>query len=259
MKQKFILTDETIVLAKNLTLYRIKAVKDFGNIKAGTKGGYVQHVENLSQDGLCWIADDAIAFEFARISENGLLQGAAMARGYSRVYGNAVCRDYAILKDSVHVFDNAVIGSKSFLAGGATASGNARVFCKPLQGEPRYPNIRDYGVITENAQLLQRGVIRDQAVLRGNAILKGCGRLTGRSVATDDVLLSGSVRVMEDAKIFKQTRLFGRTTACGNSLIYGCSIGGRSLITCNAIVSGNEDLIDFRISGDQIFRGGTRL
>lgn len=34
-------------------LYRIKALKNFANVKAGEYGGYVSSEENLSQDGDC--------------------------------------------------------------------------------------------------------------------------------------------------------------------------------------------------------------
>ena len=254
MKRKFILTNETLVINETLTLHRIKAVVDFGDIKAGTKGGYVQSIENLSQDGLCWVADSAFVYGFARVSNNAIVKGKAIVRGYARVYGNAIVRDYALLKDSVHVFDNAVVGLKSYLVGGATASGNAQVLCKPLNGEPRYPNIRDCGVVTENAQLLQRGVVRDKAILRGNAVLQGRSRLVGNAVASDNAQLNGSVRVMDDAWIFGDARLFGFTAVYGKSAIYGrCKIGGRSIIACNARVAGSEELIDFRISGDQCY------
>lgn len=48
---KYELTDETIQLngTTRTNLYRIRALIDFGNIKAGELGGYVESVNNLSQ------------------------------------------------------------------------------------------------------------------------------------------------------------------------------------------------------------------
>ena len=40
-------------------LYRIRALRDFGGVKEGDLGGYVQSESNLSHDGDCWIYDDA--------------------------------------------------------------------------------------------------------------------------------------------------------------------------------------------------------
>lgn len=254
MTRKFEMIEESKSLDENITLHRIVAVRDFGNVKAGTVGGFIQSPENLSHSGLCWIAGDACVLGFARVSGNALVKGRAVVRRYACVHGNAVIQDDAILKDSVHVFDDAIVGSKSYLAGGAAASGNARVFCEPLKGEARHPNIRDYGTVTENAQLLERAVVRDKGVLRGNAILRGHARIVNSAVVSGDTVLGGCVRIMDEAMVFGQARLGGQTTVNGRSVVYGrCKIGGRSIIACNARVAGSEELINFRISGDQCY------
>lgn len=36
-------------------LFRVKALKDFSDVKKGELGGYVQGEHNLSQEGDCWI------------------------------------------------------------------------------------------------------------------------------------------------------------------------------------------------------------
>ena len=41
----------------NLILHRIKALKDFGCVKAGEFGGWIETEENLSQDGTSWVFD----------------------------------------------------------------------------------------------------------------------------------------------------------------------------------------------------------
>lgn len=48
-------------------LYRIQAVKDFGDVKAGDKGGWVSGYHNLSQQGNCWIYDDACACDDSQV------------------------------------------------------------------------------------------------------------------------------------------------------------------------------------------------
>ena len=45
-------------------VYRIRALKDFGDVKAGDLGGYVNSEENLSHEGNCWIYDDAKIYVF---------------------------------------------------------------------------------------------------------------------------------------------------------------------------------------------------
>lgn len=58
MEKKYKLTEESINFF-GITLYRIEALKDFGYIKKGDKGGYVESEANLSQEDNCWISDDA--------------------------------------------------------------------------------------------------------------------------------------------------------------------------------------------------------
>ena len=58
MEKKYILTDETIEYLGH-TLHRIKAVKDFASISAGTLGGYIESEGNLNHDGDAWVFGDA--------------------------------------------------------------------------------------------------------------------------------------------------------------------------------------------------------
>ena len=62
MGNKFELTEEFIVNNSGIILYRIKALKDFSDVKKGDFGGYVQQESNLSQFGNSWIYDNAWVF-----------------------------------------------------------------------------------------------------------------------------------------------------------------------------------------------------
>ena len=94
MEKKYKLTDETINV-NGKTLYRIKSLKDFGNVKKGDKGGFVEKEENLSQSGDCWVYDNAKVynnakvFDYADIYGNAEIFGNAIVSGNARVYGNA--------------------------------------------------------------------------------------------------------------------------------------------------------------------------
>ncbi|WP_245410093.1 hypothetical protein [Bartonella tribocorum] len=57
--KKYEFTDETIEFDGYLTLYRIRALKDFRDIKAGDLGGFVEYENNLSHENDCWIYNDA--------------------------------------------------------------------------------------------------------------------------------------------------------------------------------------------------------
>ena len=99
--KKYKLTEETINV-EGTTLYRIEALRDFGDVKKGNKGGFIEKEENLSQNGDCWVYhnavvygnaevyDDAKVFEDARIYGNAKVCGIAWVFDNAQVYGNTV-------------------------------------------------------------------------------------------------------------------------------------------------------------------------
>ena len=73
---KYKLTDESITVF-GVELRRIEAVADFGDIKAGQKGGFVQAEYNLDQSGEAWVYGEAQVYGEARVY------------GEAQVYGEA--------------------------------------------------------------------------------------------------------------------------------------------------------------------------
>ena len=108
--KKYELTEETIKINENQTLYRIKALKDFSNVKAGDLGGYVESEKNLSHYGDCWISEYAKVYDDARIS------GTAIIFGNARIFGSACISGTARISGNVWIY------------GSARISGNANVF-----------------------------------------------------------------------------------------------------------------------------------
>lgn len=81
--KKFELTSEFITNIFGTKLFRIKALIEFGNVKAGELGGFVEKEENLSQDGNAWVYDNA------RVYGDACVCGDACVYGDARVYGDA--------------------------------------------------------------------------------------------------------------------------------------------------------------------------
>lgn len=90
MGKKYELTNETMNFHapidgfKDFKLYRIKALKDFGDVKAGDLGGFIEREDNLSQEGACWIYGDGIVAEDARVEDD------ARVSGHSYIHGNVI-------------------------------------------------------------------------------------------------------------------------------------------------------------------------
>ncbi len=71
MQRKYEFTGETkFAPDKMTTLYRIKAIRDFGEVKAGDFGGWLEDEENLSHEGNAWVADEAMVCYDARVYED---------------------------------------------------------------------------------------------------------------------------------------------------------------------------------------------
>ena len=62
--KKFELTTDSIK-RNGVTLYRIKSLIDFEDVKAGDLGGYVEKEENLSQSGNAWVYGNAQVYRNA--------------------------------------------------------------------------------------------------------------------------------------------------------------------------------------------------
>ena len=93
MSKKYELTDETMEWEGH-TLHRIKALRDFNDVKAGDLGGWVESEDNLSQYEKCWLCDNAIVYGDARIYGNARIYGDARVCDNARIYDT---KDYCII------------------------------------------------------------------------------------------------------------------------------------------------------------------
>jgi len=67
MEKKYELTDIKKGVC-GVTLHKIKALKDFGNVLKGAEGGWIEKEDNLSQEGDAWVYGNAKVYGDARIS-----------------------------------------------------------------------------------------------------------------------------------------------------------------------------------------------
>ncbi len=94
MKKYELVAEDTIEFF-GIKLFRIRAVRDFGAVKAGDLGGYVESEENLSHDGEAWVSDKARVFDKAqvldkaRVSDWAQVSGTAWVAGRTLVSGEA--------------------------------------------------------------------------------------------------------------------------------------------------------------------------
>ncbi|WP_375668510.1 MULTISPECIES: hypothetical protein [unclassified Bartonella] len=85
-EKKYELTDETIEVGGYITLYCIRALRDFGDVKAGDLGTFIQKEDNLSHDGNCWISDDAKVYDYAKVFGDAQVFGGTFISGKAKIY-----------------------------------------------------------------------------------------------------------------------------------------------------------------------------
>ena len=156
MSKKYKLTDETINL-NGVTLYRIEALKYFGEIKKGDKGGFIESENNLAHEGDAWVSDNAHVYGDACVFNNAHVYGNAFVSGYAQVYGDAfvygnawlydntrVC-GYARVADNARVYGNANVCDDSSVFGSALVYDNAHVYGDAL--------VRGYACVCGDAEI----------------------------------------------------------------------------------------------------------
>ena len=115
MGKKYKLTEETINVYGR-TLHRIESLRDFGNVKKGDKGGFIENEDNLSQWDDCWVYDNAKVYNDAVVYDNAMVFKNAM------VYGNACVFGDAEIYDNVRVYGNAEVFGNVHIKGDADIS-----------------------------------------------------------------------------------------------------------------------------------------
>lgn len=132
---KYTIDKNQSITFEGRTLYRIKALRDFADVTKGDYGGYIQNYRNLSQDGTCWIYDDAKVLDKGSVSQS------------ATVYHNAIVRDYVKIERTALIEDNAIISQHAIVTGLANICGNA--------------------------QIKGNSLIMDSALINGDAIIDG--------------------------------------------------------------------------------------
>ena len=140
-KKKYKLLRNDTIKIGDTTLHRIKALRNFGNVKKGELGGYIEKEYNLSHEDNCWVANSAKVLGSAEVYENAKIFGDAQVSdsrifGQAKVYGNARVvgsniLDRAIVSDEANVYRSNIY-DKGYVSANCTIKGsyvfnNARI------------------------------------------------------------------------------------------------------------------------------------
>lgn len=156
-------------------VYRIRALKDFGDVKKGDLGGFVSSYDNLSQEDNCWIYDDAAVMDNAILEDNSSIHNMVIMCHDSIVCHNSKisksCRIYGSTK-----ITNSTISGKSVLRNtniiGSTINGVILSYKGRVWIE--YSTIRGSLLLSEslifNSKIIsdRASIYQDSVIMRSN-------------------------------------------------------------------------------------------
>ena len=176
-EKKYELTDETIDVDGHI-LHRIKAIRNFGNVKIGELGGYIEKESNLSHNGKCWVYDDAKVFNDANVVDNAKLYE------YAMVFDNAYVSDNALIFGYASVYEFAEVCNNSEVYGHAKVYGDSSI----LNSSEVYDHAQVYGCssIVDHSTVAGDSIICN-ANIRGYAKINqnGCIKLNDDYITFD--------------------------------------------------------------------------
>lgn len=238
-------------------LFRIRALKDFADVKAGDLGGYVENENNLSQEGKCWIYDKS------KVSKEAHVTGNAKIINSSHVSDNAIISDSAYINRS-YIMGNTKVKecarvNSSLVYGSGVIKGNSRVTANisfnglidddviisgsrvNISGNDI--QIRDNARITGDVRIEDNVLVRGNALIKDRAFLSGDCNLYGNCEISDDVTINGFSVVKDNAIIKGSSKLCGNIRVCDNATIMDNAIIYDNVeISDSAVIRGNSQI-----------------
>lgn len=210
MGKKYILTNDTCIV-KGKTLYRIKAEKNFGDVKKGNLGGFVEKEKNLSHGGKCWVYGDACILDDAMVYDNAKVYDDAHIYGDARIYDNAIIYGAAHIYGQAHIYDNVRVYDNAQVYGGATICENTKIF----------DNAQVYGsaYILGYARIFGNASIYGSAYVYGNTYIRDNVCVYGNAYVFGDAYISGNARIFDSAQVYGDIRVFGNAIVCEHAKV----------------------------------------
>ena len=113
---------------RSRTLLHIVALRDFGDVKAGEVGGWIENESNLSHEGDCWVYDNGVVADNGVVSDNGVVCDNGIVCGNGIVTGKGIVTDTGVVYDHGIVTDNGVVCDNGRVYDNGVVRGNGAVY-----------------------------------------------------------------------------------------------------------------------------------
>ena len=169
--RKYEMTNITMEFEER-TLYRIRALKDFRNVKAGDLGGWVSDKYNLSQEGDCWIYDEAKCMDNARMYHNSAMYNNSVMCDFSEMHGCSEMHNYSAMCDNSRMYNCSAMYDNSRIYNDSKMYNNSRMF--------------DNSAMYNNAVMLDNSRMFENSRMYRDSRLKNKEKLCGKLVSKVD-------------------------------------------------------------------------
>ena len=147
--KKYEIVKSDSIVHNERTLYRIRALKYFSTvngrtIEKGDLGGFVETEDNLSQEGNCWIFDNAKVYANAKILDDAIVDDSACIFDSAVVCGAAEIYDFVKISDNAIVCGDAMVSERAIVFNEAEVLGNAWLFGTAKIGDKLSLNKGEY-------------------------------------------------------------------------------------------------------------------
>ena len=230
-------------------LHRIRATKDFSDVKAGDFGGLIQDKSNLSQEGDCWIYDEAKVYDGAVIEGNAQIRNNAIVRDKSKVDGEAQVLDSTTIEDCSHITDNAKVYNRAKVTECSIVKGNAKVY--------EQAKIIGASIIDDNGEVLG-SVETNNSVIKDNAFINKGGKVKDSVIKGNSVI---SASFIYESKIYDDTIIQDSRckilTTRGKVFVSNTGINENMPPTTEPTILENANIIKSNIRSSKIVRSDT--
>ena len=165
-KYEILMDEENTIECEGHILHRIKALRDFNDVREGDIGGYVENENNLSHKGSCWIYDEAKAMDNSRMYDNSIICD------YSTMYDNSRMYDNSIMHDNSIMFNNSIMCDDSEMHDDSELHGNSAMY--------------NNSIMFDNSSMHDNSIMYDNSEMYGDSTLKNNSRLYGKLVSSVD-------------------------------------------------------------------------
>ena len=239
--KKYELIKESKTMFAEREIYRIRALKDFSDIKAGDVGGWVCSEDNLSQEGNCWIYDEAKCLDNARVYDNAVMCGNAVMFGNAKMFDNAKMSDSSIICDNAEMCGNSKMYDTSTMCGSSTMCDNAEMFddTEMCDNAMMFNNSKmfDNAKMCGSSKMFDNAEMCDSSIMFDNAVMCDNAEMCGRATLDKDKLLYGSIN-RSYKKIFQcpcEKRFLIAILTEENEILY--SVGSQIGITKEKLIN----------------------